>query len=415
MLQSPRNACCAGTAWKSSNAGDGARWAPHRYSDEDDAGRSLRLRRKMIGKRGKRRGNDDLAGPRRIEYGGGGMARREPARDELGAKRGNCGFGHIDRRRHARIGEARPVEIVGQAAVRRVSRDELEPARAAAPRQRRSQAGSGTLRGRDAGYDLVGDPGRVERGDLFLRATEDQWVTGFQADDLRARYRQRDHQLVEDSPLLTVTLGLLIAILFDRVSYEAAAKALIFLPMAISSVAAGVIWKFMYDYRPPGQAQTGTLNAIVSTVGVKPQPWLIQQPWNNFALIFVGVWMMAGFAMVILSAGLKGMSEEVLEAARVDGANEWNLFWRIKVPMLNSTIAVVTTTMVIFALKAFDIVYVMTNGNFNTDVMARRMYAELFNVRDYGRASAIAVILLVAIIPIMITNIRSFQEQEATR
>jgi alpha-glucoside transport system permease protein len=214
---------------------------------------------------------------------------------------------------------------------------------------------------------------------------------------------------------VTVALGLIIAVLTDRVPYEAAAKALIFLPMAISSVAAGVIWKFMYDYRPAGQAQTGTLNAIVSAFGVKPQPWLIQQPWNNGFLIFVGVWMMAGFAMVILSAGLKGISDEVLEAARVDGANEWNVFWQIKIPLLSSTIAVVATTVVIAALKTFDIVYVMTSGNFGTDVVARRMIEELFSTRDYGRASAIAVILLLAIIPIMIINIQRFREQEAIR
>jgi alpha-glucoside transport system permease protein len=213
----------------------------------------------------------------------------------------------------------------------------------------------------------------------------------------------------------TVAFGLLIAVLTDRVPYEAAAKALIFLPMAISSVAAGVIWKFMYDYRPAGQAQTGTLNGLVAAFSIKPQPWLIQQPSNNAFLIFVGVWMMAGFAMVILSAGLKGISDEVLEAARVDGANEWHVFWQIKIPLLSSTIAVVATTIIIAALKTFDIVYVMTNGSFNTDVVARLMYQELFNVRDYGRASAIAVVLLVAIIPIMIINIQRFREQEAIR
>ena len=185
--------------------------------------------------------------------------------------------------------------------------------------------------------------------------------------------------------------------------------------LAIHNNVLWLIWKFMYDYRPPGQPQTGTLNAIVSVFGVKPQPWLIQQPSNNGALIFVGVWMMTGFAMVILSAGLKGLSDEVLEAARVDGANEWSLFWQIKVPMLSSTIAVVATTVVIAALKTFDIVYVMTNGNFGTDVIGRAMYDQLFNVRDYGRASAIAVILLLAIVPIMIINIRRFREQEAQR
>jgi alpha-glucoside transport system permease protein len=215
--------------------------------------------------------------------------------------------------------------------------------------------------------------------------------------------------------LATVTFGLLIAVLTDRVRYEAAAKSLIFLPMAISAVAAGVIWKFMFDYRPPGQPQTGTLNALLSIPGAEPHAWLIERPGNNLALIFVGVWMMTGFCTVILSAGLKGIPTEILEAARVDGANEWQVFWKITTPMLLPTIAVVATTMIIFALKAFDIVYVMTNGNFDTDVIANRMYKELFNVRHFGRASAIAVILLLAIIPVMLTNIKRFREQEAMR
>jgi len=215
--------------------------------------------------------------------------------------------------------------------------------------------------------------------------------------------------------LFTVTLGLILAVLTDRVAYESVAKAIIFLPMAISSVAAGVIWKFMYDYRPPGQPQTGTLNAVVSSFGPDPHAWLIERPINNGALIFVAVWMTAGFCMVILSAGLKNVSTEILEAARVDGATEWQVFWGIMFPLFSSTIAVVTTTMVITALKAFDIVYVMTNGNFGTDVIARKMYSELFNTRDFGRASAIAVILLLAIIPVMIINIRRFREQEAIR
>jgi alpha-glucoside transport system permease protein len=217
--------------------------------------------------------------------------------------------------------------------------------------------------------------------------------------------------------LLTVGFGLLIAVLADRVSYESAAKAVIFLPMAISFVAAGVIWKFMYDYRPPGLPQTGTVNALLSSVvpGFEPQPWLINQPGNNLALIVAAAWVWTGFCMVILSAGLKGIPTEVLEAARVDGANEWQVFWTVIFPMLGSTIAVVATTMIIFALKAFDIVYVMTNGNFGTEVIANRMYKELFNVRDFGRASAIAVILLLAIIPVMWFNLKRFREQEAIR
>ncbi len=213
----------------------------------------------------------------------------------------------------------------------------------------------------------------------------------------------------------TVTFGLLIAVLFDRVRYEAAAKAIVFIPMAISFVAAGVIWKLMYDYQPPGRPQTGTLNAAVTAIGHAPVPWLIDRTTNNPALVWVGIWMWTGFAMVILSAGLKGIPTEIIEAARVDGANEFQILRRIIVPMLGSTIAVVATTMIIFALKAFDIVYVMTSGNFGTDVMANLMYKYMFAFRDFGVASAIAVVLLVAIVPVMAVNIRRFQEQEALR
>jgi alpha-glucoside transport system permease protein len=214
---------------------------------------------------------------------------------------------------------------------------------------------------------------------------------------------------------LTVGFGLAFAVLFDRVKYESVAKALIFLPMAISFVAAGVIWKLMYDYQPPGQAQTGTLNEVVVLLGGQPIPWLVNRTTNNPALIWVGVWVWTGFALVILSAGLKGIPNEILEAARVDGANEWQILFRITIPMMSSTIAVVATTMIIYALKAFDIVYVMTNGNFGTDVIANRMYKEMFNFTQFGRASAIAVVLLLAIIPVMVVNINRFRQQEAIR
>jgi alpha-glucoside transport system permease protein len=214
---------------------------------------------------------------------------------------------------------------------------------------------------------------------------------------------------------LTVTFGLIFAVLFDLVRYEAAAKALIFLPMAISFVAAGVIWKLMYDYQPPTYAQTGTLNGIADVLGGNPVPWLINRPGNNFALIAVGVWVWTGFALVILSAGLKGIPASILEAAKVDGANAWQSLTKVTIPMMGSTIAVVATTMIIFALKAFDIVYVMTNGNFGTDVIANRMYKEMFNYSHFGRAGAIAMILLFAIVPVMLFNIRRFREQEAMR
>ena len=216
---------------------------------------------------------------------------------------------------------------------------------------------------------------------------------------------------------VTVVLGLVIAVLTDRVRYENVAKAIIFLPMAISFVAAGVIWKFMYDFRPPGTPQTGTFNAVLTALipGFQPQAWLINEPVNNLFLIMVAIWTWTGFAMVILSAALKGVSPDVLEAARVDGANEFQIFFSIIIPMISATIAVVATTLIIFALKAFDIVYVMTNGNFNTEVIANRMYKEMFNFRHFGRASAIAVVLLTAIIPVMLINISRFRQQEEMR
>lgn len=213
----------------------------------------------------------------------------------------------------------------------------------------------------------------------------------------------------------TVLFGLTFAILFDRVRYESVAKSMIFLPMAVSFVAAAVIWKLQYDYRPPGAPQTGTLNGIVTALGGDPVFWLGTRSVNNFALIWVGIWVWTGFALVILSAGLKGIPVELLEAARVDGANEWQILFRITIPIMASTIAVVATTMIIFALKAFDIVYVLTNGAYGTDVLANLMYKQMFNFRDFGRASAVAVVLLLAIAPMMAFNIRRFQRQEEIR
>jgi alpha-glucoside transport system permease protein len=212
-----------------------------------------------------------------------------------------------------------------------------------------------------------------------------------------------------------VSFGLIFAVLFDRVRYEATAKALIFIPMAISFTAASVIWKLQYDYKPPGAPQTGTFNQIAVLLGAKPVPWLIDSPLNTFVLIIVGIWMWTGFGVVILSAGLKGIPTEIIEAARVDGASEVQILVRVTIPMMASTIAVVATTMVINALKAFDIVYVMTSGNFNTDVLANQMYKQMFLFNNFGYASAIAVVLLVAIVPVMIVNIRRFQVQEEIR
>ena len=212
----------------------------------------------------------------------------------------------------------------------------------------------------------------------------------------------------------TVAFGLLIAVLADRVRYEAIAKAIIFMPMAISFVGAGIIWTFVYNYGT-GNVQIGLLNALVVALGGQPVSWLSEPQINTIALIVVGVWMWTGFCMTMLSASLKGVPVEMLEAARVDGANEWRVFWGIIVPTIMPTIAVVITTMVINVLKIFDIVYVMTGGNYGTEVIANRMYSEMYKSQQAGRATAIAVILIAVIIPAMFYNIRRFREQEAIR
>ncbi len=217
--------------------------------------------------------------------------------------------------------------------------------------------------------------------------------------------------------VLAVGFGLLIAVLVDRVRYESIAKSVIFMPLAISGTAASVIWLFMFAYQPQGAAQTGTLNAVLTPLGVGPVPFLTVSnfSFNTILLVIVSTWTWTGFCMVIISAALKGINPELLEAARVDGANEWQVFRGIILPLLTPTLAVVSTTIIITALKAFDIVYVMTNGNFDTQVIANEMYQVMFNFGDFGRGSAVAIVLMLAIIPVMALNIRRFQAQEAIR
>lgn len=212
----------------------------------------------------------------------------------------------------------------------------------------------------------------------------------------------------------TVGIGLAFAVLADRVKYEALSKAIIFMPMAISFVGAGVIWKFVYDFGT-GQVQIGLLNSIVTALGGQPIAWLSTPALNTVMLIVVGVWIWTGFCMTILSAALKSVPDEILEAARVDGATEWVTFWRVTVPIIMPTILVVITTMVINVLKLFDIVYVMTGGNFGTNVIANRMYTEMYKNFDVGRGTAVAVILVIAIIPFIYFNMRRFLAQEAMR
>lgn len=207
----------------------------------------------------------------------------------------------------------------------------------------------------------------------------------------------------------TLTLGLLLAVITNQVRYEAVAKAIVFVPMAVSFTAAAVIWRFMYIYQPPAFEQTGVVNAMLVGLGFEPVAWITNTSVNNFALIASGVWMWTGFALVVISAALKGIPVEVIEAARVDGANERQIFFHILFPMLRSVMLVVAVTMVINSLKVFDLVYVMTFGNFQTDVLANRMFKEMFTFGNFGRASAVAVVLLVAIIPMMLSNVRRFR------
>jgi alpha-glucoside transport system permease protein len=211
-----------------------------------------------------------------------------------------------------------------------------------------------------------------------------------------------------------IAMGLTVAVLTDRVRYEAAAKSIIFLPMAISFVGAGVIWKFVFNFNA-GSTQIGLLNAILNRLGLDPVAFLQTIPINTYAIIAVGVWMWAGFCMTIISAALKGVPTEIIEAARVDGATEWTVFWRIMIPMIRQTLTVVATTMVIIVLKLFDLVFVMTGGNFRTNVIANRMYSEMYVNQHAGRGTAVAVVLILLTIPFIFINVRRFREEEALR
>ena len=213
-------------------------------------------------------------------------------------------------------------------------------------------------------------------------------------------------------PAACTFLGLVIAVLTDKIWWGTIAKSLIFLPLAISFVGASVIWKFIYEYRGDGQTQIGLLNAIVQGLGGNPQVWISLPFWNNFFLMVILIWIQTGFAMVILSAALRGIPEETIEAAVIDGANPFQIFWKIMIPQIWGTIAVVWTTITILVLKVFDIVLTMTNGQWDTQVLANLMFDWMFRGGgDFGRGAAIAVIIMLAVVPIMIYNIRQANKE----
>ena len=218
-------------------------------------------------------------------------------------------------------------------------------------------------------------------------------------------------------PAACIVVGLLVAALADRLSprAEKAAKTIIFMPMAISAVGSATVWRFMYATQPAGTPQTGLLNGIVTAFGHDPIPWLQQSTLhtNSMLLMIMLLWGQAGFSMVLLSAAIKGVPADTLEAARLDGAGEMRIFWRIIIPQIRGTLITVFVTVLITVMKIFDVIYVMTNGSFNTNVVGLEFFNQLYTNYNYGNASAIVVMLLIAIVPIMIYQIRHFRAEES--
>lgn len=216
-------------------------------------------------------------------------------------------------------------------------------------------------------------------------------------------------------PLAATAIGLVYAILVDKSRFESFAKALVFLPMAISMVAAGVIWKFMYEYRPDQATvkQIGLINQIIVWLGGEPVQLLITDTLklNTLLLIVVFIWIQAGFAMTILSAAIKAIPDEIVEAARLDGVNPWQMFVRITLPSVRTSVVVVLTTLAIGTLKVFDVVRTMTGGNFRTSVIANEFYSQLIRADNQGLAAALAVVLFVLVIPIIVYNIRQVRQE----
>ena len=214
-------------------------------------------------------------------------------------------------------------------------------------------------------------------------------------------------------PTLSTFFGLVIANLADRIWWGTIAKSIIFMPMAISFVGAGVIWKFVYDYRGPGDQQIGFLNAIIVYLGFEPQAWITIPIWNNLFLMAIMIWIQTGLAMIIFSAALRGIPKEMLEAARIDGASELKIFTSIIIPYLNQTILVIWTIITIVVLKIFDIILAVTNGQWQTEVLANLMFDWMFRGGgDSGRGSVFAIIIMVAVIPIMVLNIYRHKKEE---
>jgi len=216
-------------------------------------------------------------------------------------------------------------------------------------------------------------------------------------------------------PTLATTIGLAYAVFIDRSRGERYFKALLFMPMAISFVGAGIIWKFVYEYKSEGREQIGLLNALVVAAGGDPVQWLQTDPINTILLIIVMIWIQTGFAMVVLSAAIKGIPTEQIEAAQLDGTNGWQRFRNVTIPGIQGSLVVVLTTISIATLKVFDIVRTMTAGNFNTSVIANEMYTQAFRASETGRGSALALILFLLVLPIVVYNVNVLRKQREIR
>ncbi|GGM47931.1 alpha-glucoside ABC transporter permease [Micromonospora sonchi] len=212
-------------------------------------------------------------------------------------------------------------------------------------------------------------------------------------------------------PLVATAMGLLYAVLVDKARLESLAKSLIFMPLAISFVGASIIWRFVYAYRDEDQEQIGLLNQIVVSLGGAPRQWLLDSPLNTLLLIVIMVWIQAGFAMVVLSAAIKAIPADIVEAARLDGVNPWQMFRQITLPSIRPALIVVVVTISIATLKVFDIVRTATNGNYDTSVIANEMYNQAFRYGENGQGSALAVFLFVLVVPIVIFQIRNLRRQ----
>ncbi|MGI5236604.1 carbohydrate ABC transporter permease [Dactylosporangium sp. CA-139066] len=251
-----------------------------------------------------------------------------------------------------------------------------------------------------------------EDGSSFIGVDNYTWI--FTNDDTLLMLRNTLFWVV-CVPLLSTGFGLLYAVLVDKARGEGIAKSLIFMPMAISLVGASIIWKFIYAYREPDQEQIGLLNQILIWLGGKPQQFLSEAPGNTFYMIVMLIWIQAGFAMVILSAAIKAIPAEIVEAARLDGANPWQMFWRVTMPSIRPAVVVVTVTITIATLKVFDIVRTSTGGQFKSSVLAFEMYTQAFRSYDDGKGSALAVLLFVLVIPVVVYQARQLRHRTEIR